>query len=152
MQGQREHTLGHRSGPTAWRDDYRDASCCGRHEIDVIDTDPSACENAQPWGALEKRCIDDDVGPHDRADGLGDVLWGGIGDESDVLAKDPSDQRWIHGAECHHHRTLDRHSPHPLAVTAAAGSPPNVARGTTGTCCHVPLSLEAVAAAMTSAT
>src|SRR5215213_9361397 len=99
MQGQSEHTLGDRSGTTTWRDHYRYPSFCCLREIDVIDTDASACENAQTWVALEKRCIDDDVGPHDRADGVGDVLWGGIGDESDVLAKDPSDQRWIHGAE-----------------------------------------------------
>ena len=94
---------------TARRDDDRDASCGGRREIDVVDTDTGACDDAQPWGAREKRGIDDGVGTDDRTDGVGDVLFAWIGDERNLLAEDPSDQRRIYGAECHDHRTVDSH-------------------------------------------
>jgi hypothetical protein len=53
--------------------------------------------------------------------------------------QEPSDQRRIYRAKCHDHRRADSQLLHPRAVTAAAGSPPNVARGNAGTCCHVPL-------------
>ena len=75
----------------------------------MVDTDTGACEDAQPWRAREKRGIDDGVGTNDRADGVGDVLRAWIGDERNLLAEDPSDQRRIYGAECHDHRTVDNH-------------------------------------------
>jgi hypothetical protein len=109
MQGQREHTLGYSSGSTARSDDDRDASSGGRPEIDVLDTDARASDDTQPWGAREKCGIDKSVGTDDRAHGIGDVLCAWIGDESDLLAEDPSDQRRIYGAECHDHRTIDSH-------------------------------------------
>ena len=103
-------------------------------------------------GARAKRGIDDGFGTHDRADGIGDILRVRIGDECDLLAEDVSDQRRIYAAERHDHRTVDSHPPHPLTVADVAGSLPNVAAGTAGTCCQVPRSAEAAAAAMTSAT
>ena len=147
MQGQREHTLGYSSGSTAWRNDDRNASYCGRRQIDVVDTDTGPCDDAQPWGAREKRGIDNGVGTDYRADGIGEILRAWIGDECDFVAEDPSDQRRIHGAECHDHRRVDNHDP-TRALWRVSGSP-NVAPATAGTCCHVPRSAEAAAAAMT---
>ena len=75
----------------------------------MVNTNPSACDDAQPWGTREKRGINDGVGPDDRADGVGDVLVAWIGNEGNLLAEDSSDQRWIYGAKCHNHRTVDSH-------------------------------------------
>ena len=109
MQGQCEHPFGHSSRATARRDHDRDAPCCGRLEIDVVDADTGACEDTQPRGASKKRGIDDGVGTNDRAGGVGDVLFAWIGDKLNLLAKDPSDQRRLYGAECYDHRTVDSH-------------------------------------------
>src|SRR4249919_1938528 len=109
MQGQREHTLGHSSGSTAWGDDDRDAPCGGRLEIDVVDTDTGAREDTQPRRAGEKRGIDDGGGTDDGADSAGDVLFAWIGDELNLDAKDPSDQRRFYGTKCHDHRAVDSH-------------------------------------------
>ena len=109
MQGQCEHPLGHSSRATARRDHDRDAPCGGRLEIDVVDADTGACEDAQPRGASKKRGIHDGIGPDDRADSVGDVLFAWIGDERNFLAEDTSDQRRIDGAKCHDHRTVDSH-------------------------------------------
>ena len=110
MQGQREHTLGYRPRSAARRDDDRNASCRGRWEIDVIDTNTGACDDAQPWGAREKPGIDDGVGTDDRPDGVGDVACAWFGDERNLFAEDPGDQRRIDGAKCHNHRTVDSHA------------------------------------------
>jgi hypothetical protein len=109
MQGQRKHTLSYSSGSAARRDDDRDASSGGRREIDVVHTDPGAGDDTQPRGAREKRGINDGVGPNDRADGVGDVLFAWICDKGNFLAEDPIDQRRIYGAKCHDHRTVDSH-------------------------------------------
>jgi hypothetical protein len=109
MQGQRKHTLGYSSGATAGRDHDRDAACCGRLKIHVVDTDTRPCDDAQPWGAGEKRGIDNGIRTHDRADGVSDVVRAWIWDERNLLAEDASDQRRIYGAECHDHRTVDNH-------------------------------------------
>ena len=58
----------------------------------MVDADAGACEDAQPRGASKKRGIDDGVGTNDRTGGVGDVLFGWIGDELDLLAKHPSNQ------------------------------------------------------------
>jgi hypothetical protein len=91
MQGQREHTLSYSSGSTAWRDDDRDAPCGGRLEIDVVDTDTGACEDAEPRGACEKLGIDDGIGTDDRADCIGDVRFAWIGDKRNLIAEDVGD-------------------------------------------------------------
>lgn len=109
MQGQREHALGYGSGSAAWRNDDRNASCCDRRKIDVIDTDTSTGDDPQPRSALEKRDIDDGIGTDDRADGVRDVRFVWIGDERDLLAEDPSDQRRFDRAKCHDHRAVDSH-------------------------------------------
>jgi hypothetical protein len=109
MQRQRKHTLGYSSGSTPRRDDDRNASSGGRREIDVVYTDPGAGDDTQPWGARKKRGINDGVGPNDRADGVGDILFAWIGNERNLLAEHTSNQRWIYGAKCHNHRTVDSH-------------------------------------------
>ena len=75
----------------------------------MVHTHPGAGDDKQPCGAREKPGINDGVGPNDRADGVGDVLFAWICDEGDFLAEDPSDQGWIYGAECHNHCTVDSH-------------------------------------------
>jgi hypothetical protein len=91
MEGECKHALGHSSSASTRRNHHRDASRRGRREINVVNTDTGAREDAQPWGALEKRGIDDRVGTDDRTDGIGDVLLARIGDESNVIAEDASD-------------------------------------------------------------
>jgi hypothetical protein len=152
MRKQREYTLGDGSGSTPRCDHDRDTPCRGRAEVDVVDTDTGTRDDAQLCGAGEKRGINDGVGPHDRADGIGDVPRAGIGDKCNFLAEDPGDQR--PDLRCRVPRLADgrQSRPQPTAIAGVAGSPPNVARGTAGTCCHVPRSLEAAAAARTSAT
>ena len=118
----------------------------------MVDTDTGACDDAQPWRAREKRGIDDGVGTDDRADGIGDVLRAWIGDERNLLAEDPSDQRRIYGAECHDHRTVDNHDLTRSQWRVSPGRRRMSHPATAGTCCHVPRSVEAAAAAMTSAT
>jgi hypothetical protein len=109
MQGHREHTLGYGSGSTPGRDHDRDASCRGRRKIDVIDTDTSACDDAQPGSAREERGIDDGVGTDDRADSIGSLLFAWIGDERYFISEDASDQLWIYGPKRHNHRTVESH-------------------------------------------
>ena len=60
-------------------------------------------------GAREKCSIDNGVGTDNRADGVGDVLLGWIGDKGKLPTENPSDQCRIYGAECHDHRTVDTH-------------------------------------------
>jgi hypothetical protein len=57
----------------------------------MVDTHAGAREDAQPWGAREKRGIDDRVGTDDRADGTGDVRFAWIGDKRNVIAEDAGD-------------------------------------------------------------
>jgi hypothetical protein len=91
MQGQREHALGHGSCSAARCNHDRNASCRGRLEIHVVDTNTGAREDAQPWGAREKRGIDDRVGTDDRADCIGDVRFAWIGDKRNFIAEDAGD-------------------------------------------------------------
>jgi hypothetical protein len=109
MQGQCEHPLGHSSCATARSDHDGDASRGGRLEIDVVDADTGAREDAEPRGASKKRGIHDGIGPYDGADSAGNVLFAWIGDEQDFIAEDTSDQRRIDGTKCHNHRTVDGH-------------------------------------------
>jgi hypothetical protein len=91
MEGECKHALGHSSSASTRRNHHRDASRRGRREINVVNTDTGAREDAQPWGALEKRGIDDRVGTDDRADGIGDIRFAWIGDKRDVIAENAGD-------------------------------------------------------------
>jgi hypothetical protein len=57
----------------------------------MVDTHAGAREDAEPWGAREKRGIDDRIGTDDRADGIGDVRFAWIGDKRNVIAEDAGD-------------------------------------------------------------
>jgi hypothetical protein len=57
----------------------------------MVDTHAGAREDPEPWGAREKRSIDDRIGTDDRADGIGDVRFAWIGDKRNVIAEDVGD-------------------------------------------------------------
>jgi hypothetical protein len=76
------------------------------------------------------------------ADSDSEVVGGRLGHEGDASAEDAGDQRRVNSAQGNDHGAIDGHP----------DAPPNVAPGTVGTGCHVPFSVEAAAAAITSAT
>jgi hypothetical protein len=66
----------------------------------MVDTHAGAREDAQPWGAREKRGIDDRVGTDDRTDGIGDVRFAWIGVKRNVITSPTCCNRCHRVAEC----------------------------------------------------